>query len=148
MEKLSPEILYYYRQAPERDRLQVGVFQLEFLRTKEVIDRWLIKPPAMVLDVGGGPGAYASWLAGCGYEVHLVDPVPELVEQARQRDDRIASCSVGDARTLDQNDQSAATPILPARNRPVLHLSRAARPGRAALESTPQKNPRIPNSCE
>jgi hypothetical protein len=41
MEKLVPEFLSYYRQAPESDRLQVGVVQLEFLRTKEVIDRWL-----------------------------------------------------------------------------------------------------------
>ena len=132
MEKLSPEILYYYRQAPERDRLQVGVFQLEFLRTKEVIDRWLIKPPAMVLDVGGGPGAYASWLAGRGYEVHLVDPVPELVEQARQRDDRIASCSVGDARTLDQNDQSADVVLLLG---PLYHLVSASERQRALSEA-------------
>lgn len=120
MEKrLPPEILSYYRQTPERDRLQIGVFQLEFLRTKEVISRSLIGPPAVVLDVGGGPGAYASWLAGRGYEVHLVDPVPELVEQARQLDGRIASCSVGDARALHQKDRSADCVLLLG---PLYHL--------------------------
>jgi len=117
--RLSSEILSYYRETPERDRLQTGVFQLEFFRTKELIDRWLSRPPAVVLDVGGGPGAYASWLAGRGYEVQLVDPVPELVEQARQLDGRIASCSVGDARALNQKDQSADCVLLLG---PLYHL--------------------------
>ena len=36
--------------------------------------------PANVLDVGGGPGAYAFWLAELGYAVHLSDPVPLHVE--------------------------------------------------------------------
>lgn len=130
--RLSSEILSYYRQAPERDRLKIGGFQLEFLRTKEVIDRWLGGPPAVVLDVGGGPGAYASWLAGRGYEVHLVDPVPELVEQARQLDGRIASCSVGDARVLDQKDQSADCVLLLG---PLYHLIEASERQRALREA-------------
>jgi len=129
--KLSPEILAYYQQAPERDRLQVGVFQLEFLRTKEVIDRWLPKPPAVVLDVGGGPGAYSAWLAGRGYEVHLIDPVPELVEQARQLDSQIASCRVGDARALDQKEQSADVVLLLC---PLYHLTDGAERLRALKE--------------
>src|SRR5262249_53194187 len=57
--------------------------------------------------------------AGRGYEVHLVDPVRELVEQARQLDARIASCSVGDARTLNQKDQSADCVLLLG---PLYHL--------------------------
>jgi 2-polyprenyl-3-methyl-5-hydroxy-6-metoxy-1,4-benzoquinol methylase len=94
--RISSEILAYYEQAAERERLLSGVFQLEFLRTKEVIDRWLPQPPAIVMDVGGGPGRYSAWLAERGYEVHLLDAVPELVEQARQLDQthRIASFSV------------------------------------------------------
>ena len=130
--KLSSEILAYYRQAPERERLQVGVFRLEFLRTKEVIDRWLPKPPAIVLDVGGGPGAYASWLAGRGYEVHLLDPVPELVEQARQADRGITSCGVGDARALNQKDQFADVVLLLG---PLYHLIDASERQRALREA-------------
>ena len=32
--------------------------------------------------MGGGPGVYSVWLAGRGYDVRLVDPVPLHVEQA------------------------------------------------------------------
>lgn len=35
-----------------------------------------------VLDVGGGAGAYAGWLASLGHAVHVVDPVPRHVEVA------------------------------------------------------------------
>lgn len=132
MGKLSPEILSYYTQVPERGRLQSGVSHLEFLRTKEVIDRWLCKPPAVILDVGGGSGAYASWLAGRSYEVHLVDPVPEHVEQAHQLDGRIRSCSVGDARVLSHNDQSADVVLLLG---PLYHLIDASDRCRALREA-------------
>ena len=50
----------------------------------ELLDRLLPRPPARLLDVGGGPGTYAAPLAKPGYRVHLVDPVPLRVEQARQ----------------------------------------------------------------
>ena len=50
----------------------------------ELLDRLLPGPPARLLDVGGGPGTYAAPLARRGYRVHLVDPVPLHVEQARQ----------------------------------------------------------------
>jgi len=120
---LSPEILAYYQQAAESTRLQSGPSQLEFARTKEVIDRWLERSPAVILDVGGGPGAYAIWLADLGHEVHLVDPVAELVTHAqslRGTDGRkIASCRVGDARTLDHRDQSANALLLLG---PLYHL--------------------------
>jgi 2-polyprenyl-3-methyl-5-hydroxy-6-metoxy-1,4-benzoquinol methylase len=48
-------------------------------------ERFLPSSPARVLDVGGGAGVYASWLTELGYQVHLVDPVPVHVEQARAR---------------------------------------------------------------
>ena len=102
--ELSPEIGGYYEQAPEAERLRTGPFQLEFERTKELLAERLPKPPATILDVGGGPGTYALWLAELGYEVHLVDPVYRLVAQAQRRSDeaahRIESCSVGDASEL------------------------------------------------
>jgi ubiquinone/menaquinone biosynthesis C-methylase UbiE len=105
---------------------------LEFLRTKEVIDRWLPKPPAVVLDVGGGPGAYSAWLARRGYQVHLLDPVPELVEQARQLDRRITSCTVGDARALNQKDQFADIVLLLG---PLYHLIDSRERQRALREA-------------
>jgi ubiquinone/menaquinone biosynthesis C-methylase UbiE len=108
--ELSPEIRRYYEEAPEAERLRTGPFQLEFERTKELLAERLPKPPAIVLDVGGGPGTYALWLAELGYEVHLIDPVDQLVAQAQRRSDavahRIESCSVGDARELKWDDCS------------------------------------------
>ena len=47
----------------------------------------------------------------------------------------------------ERKHQSALTAILPTRHRSVRLFSRAARPGLAALESTTEKDLRIPNSC-
>jgi hypothetical protein len=41
--------------------------RLELLRTRELLQRQLPSPPAVVLDVGGGTGVRAAWLAGRGY---------------------------------------------------------------------------------
>jgi ubiquinone/menaquinone biosynthesis C-methylase UbiE len=114
--EFSPDILAYYRSAPEHERLETGTSQLEFARTKEIIGRWIKAAPAVVIDVGGGPGAYAAWLAEQGYEVHLVDPVPELVARAcsirNVRGRQIESCTQGDARALNRADQSADVVLL------------------------------------
>lgn len=108
--ELDPQIRNYYERAPEAERLRTGPSQLEFERTKELVSERLPKPPAIILDVGGGPGTYALWLAELGHEVHLIDPVAHLVAQARRRSDlsahKIANCSLGDARALKWNDNS------------------------------------------
>ena len=59
------EIAYYYGLGEEQGRL-AGPFRLEFARTQELLTRYLPEPPAVVLDVGGGPGVYAAWLAEQG----------------------------------------------------------------------------------
>jgi len=50
-------------------------------------------------------------------------------------------------RGTNEKYQSTIATILPPRNRPCPYLASAARPGRAALESTSQKNLGFPNSC-
>jgi SAM-dependent methyltransferase len=82
----------------------------------------------VVLDVGGGPGAYALWLAGLGYTVHLIDAVPRHVAQARQAavaqpDRPLASAAVGDARRLAHPDGSADAVVLLG---PLYHLTERA----------------------
>jgi hypothetical protein len=62
--RLDPAIKDYYDRAPEESRLQMGPFQLEELRTRELILRHAPKSPAIVLDVGRAAGAYAFLLAG------------------------------------------------------------------------------------
>src|SRR5882672_7927320 len=83
--RLPPEVVHYYTQFREESRLETGSFQLEFERTKQLLERFLPRAPARVVDVGGGAGAYAFWLASRGYQVDLVDATPRLVEEARRR---------------------------------------------------------------
>jgi SAM-dependent methyltransferase len=92
------------------------------LRTRELLQRQLPLPPAVVLDVGGGTGVHAAWLAGLGYRVQLVDIVPEHVRAAAQHG---LTAEVGDARRLTQPDASVDAVLLPG---PLYHLvSRAER---------------------
>lgn len=74
----------HYGTGYERDRLAKGTSSIEFARTKELLQRFLPPAPATVLDIGGGPGVYASWLADLGYRVHLIDVVALHVEQATE----------------------------------------------------------------
>jgi ubiquinone/menaquinone biosynthesis C-methylase UbiE len=109
----------------EADRLQRRNGRIEFARTREIVSRYLPPPPAVIFDIGGGPGVYACWLARLGYAVHLIDPVPLHVEQARQAsaqqpDAPIASCTVGDARRLDRADASVDAALLLG---PLYHLT-------------------------
>ncbi len=99
----------YYDQFDEKGRLAIGSGQLELVRTQEILSRYLPPPPAAIGDVGGGAGIHALWLARKGYQVHLVDPVPKHIEQAKraflnQPEYPLASASVGDARALEWED--------------------------------------------
>jgi ubiquinone/menaquinone biosynthesis C-methylase UbiE len=125
--KPPPEVIAYYEQFPEESRLSSGVSRLEFERTKEILCRVLPKAPSRVIDVGGAAGTYSAWLAEQGYEVHLVDASPRLVEEARKRSATLAkpirSLSVGDARQLPQDDGFASAVLLMG---PLYHLPAAA----------------------
>jgi len=121
---ISEKIKSHYEENNEQERLSVGTGQLEFERTKELIGRHLPDKPATILDIGGAAGAYSLWLAREGHDVHLVDPVPFLVEQARQASAAqkrapIKSINVGDARKLDFPDGSADMVLLMG---PMYHL--------------------------
>ena len=59
--------------------------RLEFAVHKAWISRFLPAAPGTVLDIGGGPGRYAIWLAEQGYRVSLGDLSPELLLLARQK---------------------------------------------------------------
>jgi ubiquinone/menaquinone biosynthesis C-methylase UbiE len=123
---LEAEILAHYDEGVERERLlRGGAGRLEYLRTRELLARYLPRPPATVLDVGGGAGVYALPLAREGYSVHLIDPVPLHVDQAReasalQREAPLASAEVGDARRLPWDDNSVEAVLLLG---PLYHLT-------------------------
>jgi len=97
-------------------------------RTQALLEHYLPAPPAVIADVGGGPGRYAVWLAECGYRVHLIDPVPLHVEQARaaaggRPGAALAGAEVGDARALRLPDASADAVLLLG---PLYHLPERA----------------------
>jgi SAM-dependent methyltransferase len=120
---LSPEVRAYYERGEEDTRLSAGHGRLEWARTWELLERHLPPAPAVVVDVGGGPGAYAVPLALAGYSVHLVDAMPLHVEQARRA--ALAACApvasavVGDARSLAAADGCADAVLLLG---PLYHL--------------------------
>ncbi len=117
---MDPEIRDYYERGMELDRLAQGYSQIEFERTKELLTRHLPAPPARVLDVGGGPGAYAAWLAAGGYEVRLIDASPLHVRHAVELGDGRFDAVEGDARRLHESDGSADAVLLLG---PLYHLT-------------------------
>jgi len=117
---MDPEIRAYYESGVEHERLTSGSSRIEYERTKELLERHLPPAPARVLDVGGGPGAYAEWLADAGYDVRLVDASPLHVRQALERADGRFTAVEGDARELADADASYDAVLLLG---PLYHLT-------------------------
>jgi SAM-dependent methyltransferase len=115
----------YYERGEEQGRLSEPRGQLEFERTKEIILRHLPPAPAVVADIGGGPGRYALWLAGLGYQVLHRDLMPLHVDQLRRAAGGTFAISSGvaDARDLDLPDACADAVLLLG---PLYHLERRA----------------------
>src|SRR3954447_24087647 len=88
----------YYARGKEHDRLRFGIGRVEFLRTVEIVERTLPDPPAVVADIGGGPGRYTDWLVARGYTVIHRDLVADHVAQVRSSHPHIDS-ALGDARS-------------------------------------------------
>ncbi len=107
---VKDEIITYYDSGIEAKRLQMDVFQLERVRTQEIISRYLGDKPQKILDCGGGTGYYSFWLREQDHILHLIDPVPSNIEKAKElageNQTPLASIKVGDARELTFEDDS------------------------------------------
>jgi ubiquinone/menaquinone biosynthesis C-methylase UbiE len=122
---IPPEMVEHYASGYESQRLFHGSSQIELARTQELISQYAPPPPAIVFDIGGGPGVYAFWLAKQGYEVHLIDATPLHIEQAQrasllQPDALLAEIEVGDARDVKRADLSVDVVLLLG---PLYHLT-------------------------
>ena len=139
----ADEVRNHYASGYEAGRLYTGTGQLDRERSRELFERTLPPAPVTVLDVGGGPGGHACWLARQGYAVHLVDITPLHVQLAqdasgRQPEAPLASASVGDACALPWPAGAADVVLLFG---PLYHLTdradrlQALREARRALRS-------------
>jgi 2-polyprenyl-3-methyl-5-hydroxy-6-metoxy-1,4-benzoquinol methylase len=91
----------YYDRGEEFDRLSSPLGIVESIRTREIIERALVPAPAVIADIGGGPGAYSEWLAQKGYTVEHRDISTVHVEHVRMRAADGVHTTTGDARPLD-----------------------------------------------
>ena len=130
--EIHPDVDRFYTSGfDEVDRLHVSaVGRLERVRTQELLVRHLPPAPARVLDVGGGPGVYAAWLASLGYQVTLVDPVARHLEQARAHGTFLVE--QGDARALAAADGSMDVVLVMG---PLYHLLDPADRARSLAEA-------------
>ncbi|MBH1937790.1 methyltransferase domain-containing protein [Streptomyces sp. AV19] len=118
MPEMDPRVIAHYETHDQTDRLLTpAAGRLELLRTQELLRRHLPAAPARIIDVGGGPGTHARWLADDGHTVHLVDPVARHLVQAAE----YAACTteLGDARALTAEDDTYDCALLLG---PLYHL--------------------------
>jgi SAM-dependent methyltransferase len=114
--------MHYETEIDEADRLSRGAGRLELLRTQEIVRRYLPSAGLRILDVGGGPGVHAEWLADDGHIVHVVDAMPNHVYAVQQlgKPGRHITAELGDARELDAADDSFDAVLLLG---PLYHLT-------------------------
>jgi len=122
---MSDDIIKHYTEAfDEANRLDVRIGPFEYERTIELIARYLGREQLIVIDAGGGSGAYALWLAEQGHLVHFVDLVPRHVgmvtTKARDRSLTLGSAGLADARSLPFGDEFADLVLLMG---PLYHLT-------------------------
>lgn len=76
----------YYASFHEREweRLDRPEGIIEFAVVTDALGRHL-RPRERILDIGGGPGRYAIWLAKQGHSIVLADLSPNLLQIAREK---------------------------------------------------------------
>lgn len=75
----------FYDQNPQYEWGRLERHRTEFAVTLCAFQDYLPKPPARILDIGGGPGRYAITLAQQGYQVTLLDLSKNCLEFARDK---------------------------------------------------------------
>jgi len=117
----------YYTRKDENQRLRSGRGELEFLRTKQIIQEFLPdRQNLTIADVGGGTGPYSFWLAEQGHDVSLFDLMPHHIDQAlsinKKSSHPLNQIETADTRSLDLPLQSLDVVLLMG---PMYHLTDA-----------------------
>ena len=113
---------HYEHDIDESQRINDGFNALELVRTREIIERHLPRGRLRVLDVGGGAGVHARWLAEAGHTVEIIDPMPRHVAaaQALAAEGLAVTARLGDARVLSHADADFDVVLLLG---PLYHLT-------------------------
>ena len=124
--EIESRVARRYDLTDEEGRLWTpGLGDLVRLRTWDIFDRFL-PVTGRIIDVGGGPGAHAAYLAERGYEVVLLDPVEKHIELAKGRacvsSEWTFEAELGEARQLPFDDESCDVVLLMG---PMYHLVEA-----------------------
>ncbi len=134
------EVRAYYAQFGEREwqRLcNAGDGSIEFAITCHTLES-VLPASGRVLDIGGGPGRYAIWLAQRGYRVVLADLSPNLLEIAKEKialagvESNIETVTEADARNLSRWPDGSFDAVLSLG--PFYHLPDATDRKAAATE--------------
>jgi ubiquinone/menaquinone biosynthesis C-methylase UbiE len=129
-------VQHYYEHSDENGRLKAADGEIEFLRTKDILLRYLPEGNLRIVDVGGGSGPYSFWLSELGHEVHLLDLVNKHIRIAAERNKnekhRLASMQVGEAGNLPFPDRYFDVVLLMG---PLYHLQETLERNRALLEA-------------
>ncbi len=120
-------IAAYYGKKSESRRLLSGRGELEFVRTKRIIDQYVPNESGLsIADVGGGTGPYAFWLAGKGHRVSLFDLAHRHVDEAvwinRTAQRPLTRIETADVRTLELEAGQYGVVLLLG---PMYHLTSA-----------------------
>lgn len=130
------EIIEYYNSGKEIDRLQKGIGKIEFVRTKEIISRYLPSQKQVIYDIGGGTGEYSRWLSQLGHEVHLLELAPKAVVCAKEINTNLTNpifnIEVADALSLNRPNESVDIVLLMG---PLYHLIRRSNRLKALQEA-------------
>ncbi len=93
----------FYNDDAEREWNRLTRSWLEYQITRQMIGRVLVEP-SRILDIGGGPGAYALDLAADGHSVDLIDlssaNIAFAKAKAHERGVTLHGAEVGDATCL------------------------------------------------
>ena len=120
-------IAAYYGKKSESRRLLSGRGELEFVRTKQIIEQYVPNESGLsIADVGGGTGPYAFWLAGRGHRVSLFDLAPEHIGEAvsinKTAQRPLSRIETADVRTLELGSGQYDVVLLLG---PMYHLTSA-----------------------